>query len=170
MEAIRKGRLMSRTRVSWTECFLVGILLFGLLGTDCVLIAIITLVWIIREETSPWTALDPTAVACAVAASSIVGVAAWRLIVRTPDSRPRRGALAGLAVGFLAHPLCWFLLTLISILRDPTQRGLSLQDMVSSLIFMMVWLSISSLGIVGLISMPVGAAIGYVTRRWNATN
>lgn len=161
---------MSRTRVSWAECFLVGILLFGLLGTGCVWIAIAGLILVIREDTNPWALWGPTIVVCALAASSIVGVTAWRLIVRTPDSRPRRGALAGLAVGFLAHPLCWFLLTLILTLRDPAQRDLPLRDTVANLIFMPLLISISSVGIVGWISMPVGAAIGYVARRWTERN
>ena len=39
------------------------------------------------------------------------------------DSHPTSGAMAGLVVGLVAHPLCWFLFLLFQVARDSTLRG-----------------------------------------------
>jgi hypothetical protein len=158
---------MSRTRVTWTECLLTSLLAFGIAGTGSLLLLIGGLILLIRSDTSLSEAFgfDLKMIAFAAGAATLAGTVSWRLIVRTPDSRPRFGALAGLVVGFAAHPLCWFLILAYQTALDPSLRSQSAYDVLFSQIFMTLWMSVSSLGLVGWVSMPLGAAIGYLARR-----
>ena len=156
---------MSVRRVGWGESLLVGIFVFGLLGTGGMLLGIEALTLLIREETVGLKEFELPVVACAAAAASIVGVLSWRFVVATRESKPRRGIWAGVLVGLLGHPLCWFLATLVPILRDPSLRGQSLGDTAFNLVFMTLLMSFSSLGLVGWISIPLAATLGYWTRR-----
>ena len=116
---------MGRTRVTWTECLLTGLFTFGLAGTGGLLLLIAGLIVLIRPGTSLSEAFgfDREMVAFAAGSATLAGAVSWRLIVRTPDSRPRYGALAGLVVGFAAHPLCWFLILAYQTALDPSLRG-----------------------------------------------
>jgi hypothetical protein len=158
---------MTANRVSWMECLLVGVFVFGIAGTGGVLLMLDGLVRFVRSGESVWDGLDPTVVGFAVMAASLSGVVAWRVIVATKDSPPRRGTLAGLFVGIVAHPLCWFLVFGYQIARDPSLRSQSLQDVVFNLTFMTLWATTSSFGILGWISSPLGAMLGYLMKRIN---
>lgn len=162
---------MRGPRVTWTECLLVGLFVFGLGGTSGLLILIAGLVLLIRPGTSASEAFqfDPGVTAFAAASATLAGVLAWRLAVATHGSRPWRGALAGLVVGFVSHPLCWFLLLAYQTAREPAVRSQSPYDILWGQLFMTLWLSVSSLGLVGWMSMPLGAALGYLTRRFQGT-
>lgn len=157
---------MSRSRVGWVECLLVGIVVFGMLGTGGTLLGIAGMVLLIRGELMNFSDFDPTTIiACAAVAASIVGILSWRFLVANPDARPTRGAAAGLLVGFLSHPLCWAIATLSHFLGEPTLRRDSLADSAFSVVFMTLLASFSSLGLTGWITMPLGAFLGYCTRR-----
>jgi hypothetical protein len=162
---------MVATRVSWTECLLTGLLVFGLVGTGGLLLLIMGLVYLIRPDAgTPGTfSFDPSVVAFATVAATLAGAAAWRLIVARSDCPPWRGAVAGLVVGFVAHPLCWFLMILYQTACDPSLRRASAHDVLFNLVFVTSWTSFASLGLVGWISMPLGAALGYLKKRITAT-
>jgi hypothetical protein len=158
---------MGRTRVTWAECLLTGLFTFGLAGTGGLLVLIAGLILLIRPGTSLSEAFgfDREMVAFAAGSATLAGAVSWRLIVRTPDSRPRYGALAGLVVGFAAHPLCWFLILAYQTALDPSPRGQSAYNVLFNQVFMTLWMSVSSLGLVGWASMPLGAALGYLAKR-----
>ena len=62
---------MARIRVTWTECLLVGVLLFGLAGTGGVLLLLAGLIRLIRSDEGLWEGLDLTVVAFAATAASL---------------------------------------------------------------------------------------------------
>jgi hypothetical protein len=127
-------------QVTWMECVLAGILVFSLVGTGSLMLFLAGLVRLIRSDTSFLDALKgigPGVVASAATAAAVTGGTAWRLIVAMTDSHPTSGAMAGLVVGLVAHPLCWFLFLLFQVARDSTLRGQS----VSSLVFGLVWMT-----------------------------
>ena len=62
-------------RVTWTECLLVGVLLFGLAGTGGVLLLLAGLIRLIRSDEGLWEGLDLTLVAFAATAAALAGVA-----------------------------------------------------------------------------------------------
>ena len=92
--------------------------------------------------------------ATAAASRGDVGLAGDR---RPARFLPVEGALAGLVVGLLAHPLCWFLVTAFQTVRDPILRDASYRNIGFDLVFMSIWISVSSLGLVGWITAPLGA-------------
>ena len=158
---------MSKVRVTWTESILVGVVLFGLIGTGVVLLFYAGLVYLIRSEVLSWREFDPTMMAFALTATALAGAAAWRLIVATPESSSVRGAFAGLVAGIVAHPLCWFLLLVFQTVWDPNLRRQSLTNIFFNVVFMTLLMTISSLGLVGWITAPIGATLGYAAKRLN---
>ena len=107
--------------------------------------------------------MDPTVAACAATAAALVGVA-WRLIVATTDSALRLGAWAGLVVGLVAHPLCWFLYLFVHVAREPIPAGQSVYSMGFGVAFMTAVYTFSSLMILGWMSVPLCAALGYLAK------
>jgi len=160
---------MAATGASWRESFLVGVLVFGIAGVGCVLLAMFAVVRLIRSDGNLSDMVDPTVLIFASTAAAVIGVIAWRLIAGAPGSGPGRGALAGLVVGLLAHPLCWLLLAAYQIAGVPEARSRSVHDLIFDLGFMTVWISISSLGLIGWITGPLGAALGYAAKRFTAS-
>ena len=157
---------MVKTGVTWVECLIVGLLAFGLAGTGILVLLVARLILLIRPDTGLSAFdVDREAVIFAAVSATLAGAVCWRLIVRTPDSLPRRGALAGLAVGFAAHPLCWFLSLAYHTVIDPSLREESAYNILFGQLFMTLFMSASSLMLMGWISMPLGAAIGYAAKR-----
>src|SRR5271166_5420122 len=156
------------TRVSWTECLVVGIVVFGLVGTGGVLLLLAGVVSFIRSDTRFWDAVkgtDPSVVACAATAAAIVGVAAWRAMVATTDSGARHGAAAGFVVGLAAHPVGWVLYLIVHVLREPIPAGQSVYAMAFGVAAMTVTFTFSSLVFLGWMSAPLFAALGYLVKR-----
>ena len=157
----------AKARVTWTECLLAGILVFGLAGTGSLLILLAGLVRLIRSDASFLDVLEgtvTTVAAFAATAAALVGVGAWRLIVATTDSPLRLGAYAGFVVGLIAHPLCWFLYLAVHVAREQIPLGQSVYSMAFGVVFMTAVHTLSSLVIVGWMSVPLCAALGYMAK------
>ncbi|MGZ3385727.1 MAG: hypothetical protein ACXWNF_12395 [Isosphaeraceae bacterium] len=77
--------------------------------------------------------------------------------------------MAGLVVGLVAHPLCWFLFLLFQVARDSTLRCESVSSLVFGLVWMTATFTFSSLLGSGWITVPLCAALGYLSKRIKAS-
>jgi hypothetical protein len=93
---------MTGTRLRWSECVLVGTLLFGVLSTSSTLLLYLALV---RPVPGDILSPRPDDVIGLYLAGAIAGTLAWRLLVTVDRATPRRGALAGLLAGLAVYPL-----------------------------------------------------------------
>jgi hypothetical protein len=82
---------------------------------------------------------------------------AWRLVVAAGGARRWTGAVAGLVVGIIAHPLGWLFYAAYGAVRGrlPVDHPL---DVVAAATV----LSLPSIGLLGWISAPLGALFGYL--------
>src|SRR4051812_43857389 len=90
---------MARAKVNWTECVIVGVLVFGVVGTSALLAVLGGLIAYIRSDTVFWRDLDPAVVICAASAAAVSGTVSWRLIVAPNEASRWTGLRAGLLVG-----------------------------------------------------------------------
>jgi hypothetical protein len=93
---------MTATRLRWSECALVGTLLFGVLSTSTTLLLYLALVRPLPDDI-----LNPRLddLIGLYLAGAIAGALAWRLLVTADRASLRRGALAGLLAGLAVYPL-----------------------------------------------------------------
>jgi hypothetical protein len=155
---------LSRANVTWTECVIVGVLVFGVVGTSTLLALLGGFIAYLRADTDFWRDLDPAVVICAATAAAVSGTASWRLVVATNEARRWTGALAGLGVGIVAHPLCWLLYFAYG-----AARGQFPVDNPLKIVAAATLLTIPSLGLLGLISAPLGALLGYLAMGLKST-
>jgi hypothetical protein len=148
---------LSRANVTWTECVIVGVLVFGVVGTGSLLVLLGGFIAYLRTDTNFWRDLDLALVICAASAAAVSGIASWRLVVATNEARRRTGALAGLGVGIVVHPLCWLLYFAYG-----AARGQFPVDNPLTVVAGAALLTISSLGLLGWISAPLGALLGFL--------
>ncbi len=148
-------------RPRWGEALVVGVLVFGLIGTMMFWTLLGALVVFIRSDTkfgSFFQNLALSAVSSVAVAAAFVGVLAWRL-VKGNGTRLKRGALAGATTAFLAHPLASFLYGVCGaiILKADWLQA------VSHVLTATWFLTFSSVIMVGWISVPLGALLGTAT-------
>ena len=77
--------------------------------------------------------------------------------------------MAGLVVGLVAHPLCWFLFLLFQVARDSTLRGQSVSSLVFGLVWMTATFTFSSLLGFRLDHRAALRALGYLSKRIKAS-
>jgi hypothetical protein len=85
---------------------IVGVHSFGVVGTSALLALLGGFIAYFRTDTDFWRDLDPAVAICAASAATVSGAVSWRLVVATNEARRWTGAVAGLVVGIVAHPLC----------------------------------------------------------------
>jgi hypothetical protein len=154
---------MEARRVTWAECLLIGIGVFGVFGALGTVILLDVLINYLRTDTNLWEEIDPRIVACAAVAAAITGTVIWRVVVATTEAAPRRGARAGLLVGIVTHPLCSLGFSAYILARSPLPGRPPISSLIFSLVFTTTWLTVTSLGVLGWISAPLGALLGYLT-------
>src|SRR5262245_61228877 len=93
---------MTSTRPTWSECAMVGVLLFGAVSTSATLLLYLA---IVRPLPGDVLSPNPDDVIGLYVASTIAGTLAWRLIVTADRATAQRGALAGLLAGLAVYPL-----------------------------------------------------------------
>jgi hypothetical protein len=155
---------MMYARVSWLESALIGLNVFGLVGTFIVLIAGFAVYDI--EHIDVWDLFgtrghfDPALTACAVAAATVTGTVAWRAMVRWKDAGPWRGLVAGLLAGVVCHPVFSLFIGIYTLAREGTTSLSSALSFLSTA----VMFSLSSLVLYGWVSVPVGMLLGFVAQ------
>jgi hypothetical protein len=93
---------MTGRRLRWSECALVGTLLFGVLCTSATLLLYLALV---RPPPDDILNPRPDDLIGLYLAGTMAGTLAWRLLVPADRASPQRGALAGLLAGLAVYPL-----------------------------------------------------------------
>jgi hypothetical protein len=155
---------MSYARVGWLESALIGLNVFGLVGTFIVLIAGFAVYDI--EHVDVWDFFvrrghfDPALTACAVAAATVTGTVMWKAIVRWKDAGPWRGLVAGLLAGVVCHPVFSLFVGISTLAREGTTSLSSALSFLSTALMF----SLSSLVLYGWVSVPAAMVLGYVTQ------
>src|SRR4051794_31608479 len=152
---------MTTHKVSWLESLLVGLLVFGVIATGSSLALLAGLVAYIRTDESLWSSLGPHVALSAVAAASVSGALAWRFVVRTDEGQRWSGAVAGLVVGIVAHPLCWMFYSASSLVLDRSR--FSGVNPVVFVLFTTTLATLPSLFGLGWLSAPLCALLGFIT-------
>jgi len=155
---------MAGARVSWTESLVVGVVVFGLAGTAGTLGLLAALIAYLRTDDGLWGSLDPATVSCAAASASLVGVLTWRFTVGAEGASRWRGALAGLTVGLAAHPVCWLFYSVYAVASGVIGGGFSVRDLATTAVGVTVVATIWSVCVVGGITAPLGALLGYLVQ------
>ncbi|HEX8201580.1 MAG TPA: hypothetical protein VF590_13935 [Isosphaeraceae bacterium] len=150
-------------RVSWIECLLIGLVVFGVVGTAGTLLVLGGVIGYLHTDAELWEGLDPRALGCGVAAATIAGAVAWRMVVATTAAGPRQGARAGLVTGLVAHPLACLMFAGAMLAGTRMPRGQSVGSWAVALALATAWLTAMSLGVLGWISAPLGALLGSLT-------
>jgi hypothetical protein len=155
---------MTYAKVSWLESALIGLNVFGLVGTLIVLIAGFAAydighidVW---DFFVTWGHCDPALTACAVAAATVTGTVVWRVVVRWKDAGPWRGLVAGLLAGVVCHPAFTLFFGIYTLAREGTTSLSSALSFLS----IAVKFSLSTLVFYGWVSVPAGMVLGFVTQ------
>jgi hypothetical protein len=146
------------------ESLPVGILVFGLIGTSGVLVLLKGVINFLRTDTDFWKELDGRLVVCAAVGAALAGTLCWQTMLRHEPS-PRSGAGYGLMTGLAAHPLCWFLYFSTHLIWGDSFHFKTPKEWLFLLTVGVLLASVSSLGMVGWLSGPVGALLGYLTFR-----
>jgi hypothetical protein len=156
---------MTCAKVSWFESALIGLSVFGLVGTAIVLAA--GFVAYDTDHIDVWDFfvkrryLDPALVACAVAAAAVTGTVLWRAVVRRNDAGPWRGLAAGLLTGVVCHPVFCLFFGIYTLVRE---GGAASPGRTVSFLSTMVMFSGSSLVLYGWVSAPAGMLLGFMTQ------
>lgn len=85
---------------------------------------------------------------------------AWRFAADPAGSPGRRGARAGLIVGLASHPLCWPLFGAKGLAGGQFQIASPAQA--AKFFLLLLWTTVTTLGVLGWISAPLGAMIEYL--------